>query len=75
MNRPADLGVPKTPADVTPYEVMTQSLSALIKHQEPCGIIQMHQQLWHEKLFSLIIYVSHYSWDAHSVSNHLGTVI
>lgn len=67
MNRPADLGVPKIPAVITPNEVMTQTLSALIKHQEPCGIIQMHQQLWHEKLLSFIVYVCRYSWDAHSV--------
>lgn len=60
MNTPADLGVPKNPADITPNEVMTQSLSALIKYEVPCGIIQMHQQLWHEKLLGLVIHVSHY---------------
>lgn len=36
----------------------SESQSALIKYEAPCGIIQMHQQLWHEKLLRLVIHVS-----------------
>lgn len=36
----------------------SESQSALIKYEAPCGIIQMHQQLGHEKLLRLVIHVS-----------------
>lgn len=38
----------------------SESQSALIKYEAPCSIIQMHQQLWQEKLLRLVIHVSRY---------------